>query len=116
MLNAPEGATELCTIDGITYVSIPDGVAIDSDQHEYVLGTMDAPVLDDELRERICAASPHVELIRSRVRAMIEKEYSVYDEIKLIRTAPSPEFDVYNEHAELCRQWGREQREALGLL
>ena len=53
MLNAPEGATELCTIDGITYVSIPDGVAIDSDQHEYVLGTMDAPVLDDELRANL---------------------------------------------------------------
>lgn len=116
MLNAPEGATELCTIDGVTYVSIPDGVAIDSDQHEYVLGTMDTPTLDDELYEKICSASPHVALIRERVRAMIEKEYSVYDEIKLLRTAPSAEFEAYNEHAELCRQWGREQREALGLL
>ena len=46
---------------------------------------------------------------------MIEKEYSVYDEIKLIRTAPSPEFDDTTS-MELCRQWGREQREALGLL
>lgn len=27
----------------------------------------------------------------------------------------SHEFDVYNEHAEACRQWGREQKALLGL-
>lgn len=99
----------------MTYTAIPSGAEL-GDQPEQIAASVQVATIDDELRERICATSPHVELIRSRVRTMIEKEYSVYDEIKLIRTAPSPEFDVYNEHTELCRQWGREQREALGLL
>lgn len=115
MLNAPEGSTELCTIDGTTYVSIPDGEAIDMDQHEHVLKTLDSPALDAEMIDKICNASPHVALIRERVRAMIEDHYSICDEIKLLRTAPSPEFEAYNEHAEHCRQWGREQKALLGL-
>ena len=115
MLNAPDGATELCTLDGITYVCIPEGAAIDSDQHPEVTGTMEVVELDFELCERIKAASPHIALIQKRVREKIEEVYSIHDEIKLIRTAPSAEFDAYNEHAELCRQWGRDQKSALGL-
>lgn len=115
MLNAPDGATELCTIDGVTYVCIPDGAAIDEDQHEEVVGTMSVVDPDLELREQIKAASPHVALIQKRVREKISELYSVYDEIKLLRTAPSAEFDVYNEHTELCRQWGRDRKAELGL-
>lgn len=115
MLNAPEGSTELCTLKGITYVSIPDGASIDMEQHQEVIDTLDVPVIDDELRSKICAASTHVELIRDRVRAKIAEQYSVFDEIKLLRTAPSAEFESYNEHTEHCRQWGREQKTALGL-
>lgn len=115
MLNAPDGATELCTIDGVTYVSIPDGAAIDASQHEEVVGTMEVIELDLELCERIKAASPHIALIDRRVREKIAESYSFTDEIKLLRTAPSREFDVYNEHVETCRQWGREQKGLLGL-
>ena len=115
MLNAPDGATELCTLDGVTYVCIPDGAAIDDDQHAEVIGTMEVVALDLELSEKIKAASPHVALIDKRVCEKIAESYSFTDEIKLIRTAPSPEFDVYNEHVELCRHWGREQKAALGL-
>ena len=115
MLNAPEGSTELCTIKGITYVCIPSGAAIDEDQHDEVVGTMSVVEPDLELIEEIKAASPHVALIQRRVREKIEKLYSINDEIKLIRSAPSPEFDVYNEHVELCRAWGREQKAMLGL-
>ncbi len=114
-LNGPEGSTELCTLDGLTYVSIPADAAIDYDQPEEVLGTMEIVELDDEMRERICAESTHIALIRDRVRDKIAKLYSVHDEIKLIRTAPSHEFDVYNEHVEACRAWGREQKALLGL-
>lgn len=53
--------------------------------------------------------------INQRVCEMIAEQYSFTDEIKLIRTAPSHEFDVYNEHVETCRQWGREQKALLGL-
>lgn len=98
----------------MTYTAIPSDTAL-GEQPEQIATSVQIVTIGDELREQICAASPHVELIRTRVRAMIEKEYSVYDEIKLLRTAPSAEFDVYNEHTELCRQWGRDQKAALGL-
>lgn len=54
--------------------------------------------------------------INEQVCAMIAEQYSITDEIKLLRTAPSHEFDVYNEHVETCRQWGREQKALLGIL
>ena len=57
-----------------------------------------------------------VDDINEQVCAMIAEQYSITDEIKLIRTAPSHEFDVYNEYAEDCRQWGREQKALLGIL
>ena len=115
MLNAPEGSTELCTIDGITYVSIPSGAAIDSDQHAEVIGTMEVVTPDLELSEKIKAASPHVALIDKRVCERIAESYSLTEEIKLLRTSPSPEFEAYNDYAEQCRQWGRDQKAALGL-
>ena len=113
-LIAPEGSIELCTLDGETYAAIPGGAEL-PEQHAQVAGSVRVVELDTELRERIKAASPHIALIQKRVREKIEEVYSIHDEIKLIRTAPSPEFDAYNEHAELCRQWGRDQKAALGL-
>tara|TARA_R110001583_G_scaffold34551_1_gene115848 strand:- start:632 stop:898 length:267 start_codon:yes stop_codon:yes gene_type:complete len=71
--------------------------------------------LTDELRQAISSASPHVALIRQRVRDRVAEAYSLHDEIKLLRTAPSAEFEVYNAHAETCRDWGRAQKAELGL-
>lgn len=96
-------------------MSIPAGAAIDSEQHQSVLDTLDYPEMTEELIEQISMYSTHIQLINSRVRDKIAEQYSVYDEIKLIRTAPSEEFDIYNEHVEACRQWGREQKALLGL-
>lgn len=106
-----EGDTELCTIDGVSYASVQDASAV-IDPHN--IG-FKIEVVNEELRENLCAQSPHVQLIQQRVRDKIAELYSVHDEIKLIRTAPSEEFDVYSEHAEACRQWGREQKALLGL-
>jgi len=46
---------------------------------------------------------------------MIREQYSLEDEIQLLRTAPSAEFELWNAHVEACRDWGREQRALLGL-
>jgi hypothetical protein len=54
-------------------------------------------------------------MIRAEVAARIAERYSVTDEIRLLRTAPSPEFEMYNEYAEDCRRWGRERKKELGL-
>ncbi|WP_299009902.1 hypothetical protein [uncultured Caulobacter sp.] len=110
-----EGAVELCTIDGVTYVSIPDDGDL-HDQPEEIAGSVAVIEPSDELIDAICDASPHVALIRDRVVEMIAQRYSLTDEIKLLRTAPSPAFDAYNDYVEICRAWGRSQKAALGLL
>lgn len=103
---------EIATVDGYTYVSLPDGVALPA-QPDAI--TVEPVTLTEAVRVKISAASPHVQLINQRVKEMISEQYSVEDEIKLIRTAPSEEFDVYNSFVESCRQWGRDQKAALGL-
>jgi hypothetical protein len=112
-LNTPEGANELCTLDGVTYVSIPDATSLPEQPAE--LDDITEVTVTDELRQQISDASPHVALIRERVRDKIAAVYSLHEEIKLLRTAPSPEFEAYNDHAEACREWGRQQKVALGL-
>ena len=51
--------------------------------------------------------------INAEARAKIRLMYTVEDEIQLLRTAPSPEFEVYNAYVEDCLAWGRAQKEAL---
>lgn len=104
--------TELATVDGITYVFVPDAVLLPPQPPEITV----APVtLTDVLREQIKAASPHVWLINERVVEMIRQRYSVDDEIKMLRIAPSDETTAYNAYVEECRAWGRDQKAALGL-
>ena len=115
-LATPDDAscTELCTIDGTTYVAVPDGVTL-PEQPPEIADSVQTVTLTPELREAICTTSPHVALINARVRAAIAERYSMSDEIKLIRTAPSPEFDAYNAYVESCRAWGRAEKAKLGL-
>lgn len=114
-LEKPEEATELCTLDGWTYVSLPDGSVLQSEQPPEIAATIVPVTLEPELRSAICDASPHVRLIRERVRNMIAEQYPLHEEVKLLRTAPSAEFEAYNAHAESCREWGREQKARIGL-
>lgn len=107
---------EIATVDGTTYVSLPDGVALPAEQPDEIAASIVNPVaLNDMLREAIKAASPQVRVINALVGEKIAASYSLADEIKLLRTAPSAEFEAYNAHAEACRAWGRAQKAALGL-
>ena len=103
---------EIATVDGYTYVALPDGVTLPAQPAEI---TVEPVTLTEALKADISVASPHVQLINQRVKEMIAQQYAIEDEIKLIRTAPSEEFDIYNAFVESCRQWGREQKAALGL-
>lgn len=107
--------TELATLDGITYVSLPDGVTLPAEQPPEIAASVLPVTLDTTLRDAIANASPHARLIRSRVAAAIAEQYSIGDEIKLLRTAPSPEFDAYNAFVEDRRAWGRGLKVELGL-
>ena len=104
--------TELATVDGTTYVSLPAGAELPAQPEEI---TAEVVTLSPALKASIEDASPFVRMIRAMVAEKIAERYSVGDEIKLLRTAPSAEFETYNEYAESCRAWGREQRAALGL-
>lgn len=119
-LNLPETSgqrigIELSTVDGITYVSLPDDATLPVDQPVEISSSIAPVTLTDALRAAISDASPHVRLIRAAVAEKIAERYRLTDEIKLLRTAPSAEFDTYVSYAEDCRAWGREQKAALGL-
>ncbi len=104
--------TELATVNDVTYVSLPEGAALPEQPAEI---TVEAVTLTPALKADIEDASPFVRMIRGLVAEKIAARYSVGDEIKLLRTAPSAEFEAYNAYAEECRAWGREQRSAVGL-
>ncbi len=100
----------------MTYVSLPDGVVLPVDQPDEIAASIKAVTLTPALRLAIAAASPHVRLIRQRVRDKIAEQYTLSDEIMLLRTAPTAEAAAYNDYAESCRQWGRDERARLGLI
>jgi hypothetical protein len=104
--------TELCTIDGMTYVSAPDTVILPEQPEEISVKEI---TLTDVLTESIKAASPHVALVNERVVEKIRTKYTVDDEFKMLRMGPSHETDAYNDHVETCRAWGRSEKERLGL-
>ena len=104
--------TELCTINGITYVSTPDTLTLPEQPAEI---TVEEATVTSELIEEIKAVSPHVQLINSRVIDMIRERYSINDEIKMLRIGASDETSAYNDYAEACRAWGRAEKAKLGL-
>ena len=112
LLETEDRITELCIIDGVTYVSVPDSIILPA-QPEQI--TVEEVVLTDELNAAIKAASPHVQLVNERVVAKIREIYSLNDEIKMIRLSPSEESAAYNEYVESCRDWGRVAKANLGL-
>lgn len=126
-LNAPEGSTELCTIDGVTYVSVPDDDL--PEQAAQISASIVNPVtLTTELREAIKAASPHCALIHERMEAKIRDKYSLSDEQYFSRISSGAALGLYTfeagesvalqafgDYIESVRQWGREQRGQLGL-
>lgn len=112
--NADDGdrALELAEVDGWHYVSVPDTAQIPAQPAEI---EWQAVTLDAGLKASIQANSRAVQLINQGVVDQIRALYSVDDELKLLRTAPGPEFELYNEHAEDCRAWGRQQKALIGL-
>ena len=104
---------EIAELDGVTYYVLPDDAALPSAQPEGVVP--EAVAMTRELRDVLRAVCPHVAIINQRVREAIAERYSMADEIKLLRTAPSPECVAYNAYAEECRAWGRAEKAKLGL-
>lgn len=119
----PEGenrqrvGSELATIDGTTYVSLPGDAKLPQDQPEEIVDSIETLTLPlpEMLRDAIRQASPLVQLIDRQVVEQIRARYSIDDEIKLLRIAPSEETSAWNAYVEDCRAWGRAKKAALGL-
>ena len=118
-------ATELCTLDGITYVAVPEGLTLPAQPPEI---DPQPVVLTDALKDRIKAASPHVQLIYERTEQLIRAKYSMSDEAKYARIGVGVALGVYafgageqdellafGAYVEAAREWGRNERAALGL-
>lgn len=97
-------------------MALPDGTVLPEQPAEINAKEV---VLTPDLKAAIAAVSPHVRVINDMVVLKIREMYSSDDENKILRiamrTTPCEEFDIYNEHVEACRAWGKEQKAALGL-
>jgi hypothetical protein len=120
-----ETLTELCTLDGWRYVSVPGGVAVTVPA---ALATWEAVTPDAALRERIKAESPHTQLIAERVIAQIRAIYPLDEELYFARIAvgallgtytlldgEAEALAQYQADVEAAREWGRTERAKLGL-
>ena len=119
--------TELGTIDGLTYVSVPDGVTLPA-QLPQVAATLQTVTLTPELRAQLKAISPHCALISERMVQKIRARFSIDDEMFFARIGvgaaagmytPTPdelaEMQAFGVFVEGVRQWGRAERAKLGL-
>lgn len=71
-------------------------------------------VLTDEIKKEISAMRA-MTLIDEQTVAAIRAQYSVDDEMKLLRTRSEPEWAKYNDFVEACRADGKAKKRALGL-
>lgn len=105
--------TELCTIDGITYVSVPDSVELSKQIPEIMQTLSLVDATDIKTIDVIKRSSPHIQLINDRVVERIRSIYSLNDEIKMLRLAPSEEATAYHLFVEECRALGKSEKKNL---
>lgn len=118
-------ALELAELDGWHYVFVPDGVTV-PEQHADI--QWQAVTLTDTLKEQIKAASRPCQLIAEAMQQRIRAVYSVEDEQYFARIGVGAALGVYvfqageqdallafGAHVEGVRQWGRLEREKIGL-
>ena len=136
-INDQDRITELCTIDDLTYISVPDGVVL-PEQFEQVQRTLKEVVLSKELKDKIRQASVHYRLINERIKDILPKmkpeegryfmlsfdpvkmdtekaKYGVSAETLNVKEALTPHIKESAGYAQEIEQWGVEQKAKLGL-
>lgn len=122
----PEHGMELCELDGKTYVTVPADAGPMPEQHPEI--TLEPVIVDAGLRDRILAESRACQLISQAIIDNIHAKYSIDDEMYFARIgvgastglytpteSEMQELATYGQHVEAVREWGRQQRAALGL-
>ena len=110
-----EQITELCTINGETFVSVPDGVKLPV-QPDAIKSSVSNVDLTDTEKDKILQASPHVRLINQRVIEKIRERYDINDELQMLRIGPTAETSDYFAYCEECVAWGTAEKKKLGLV
>lgn len=126
MAKLPDGGLELCDIDGVRYVSIPDSAIIPEQYQDISLELMSP--LPDALKEEIKTNSRPCFLISERMQEMIRAKYTAEDEMYFARIGTGKALGVYEfqsgeesalldygNFVESVRQWGRDERAKIGL-
>ena len=116
---------ELATINGVTYISLPEGLSLPTQHTEIALTQL---TMTDELKAEIRASSPADALIRQQIRSKIREKYDAEDEMYFARISvgalmgqytyragEAEEVLAYGTFIESVRQWAQDEREKLGL-
>jgi hypothetical protein len=123
--DAEKQPLELCTIDGVTYLSVPSDYSLT--EQDSKIG-FEKTVLTDELKEAIKSNSRACELISLEVQKKIREKYTLEDEQYFSRIGVGVALGAYTflpgekeallgfgVHVEDCRQYGKSKRTELGL-
>ena len=106
---------ELCTIGGVTYISIPDGYTLPAQSAGLTLTNIPLPIAT-ALHDQVCAASPHVQLIDKQTQAAIAQQYDHAAELKALRLGPTdPGWAAYSTYVAGCVAAGKVKKAVLGL-
>jgi hypothetical protein len=129
--------TELCTIDDLTYISVPDGVTL-PEQFEQVQKTLKEVVPSKELKDKIRQVSVHYRLINERIKDILPKmkpeegryfmlsfsptkmevekaKYGISDTVKNLKESLTPYMKESVGYEQEIEQLGVEQKAKLGL-
>ena len=122
----PEGGMELCELGGVTYVTVPEDADPMPEQPKEI--TLEPVIVDADLRDRLLSEIRVGQLIGQAIIDNIRAKYPIDEELYLARIGigsltvlyqPSEsemqELVSYGAYVESVREWGRQQRAALGL-
>ena len=122
----PEHGMELCELDGVTYVTVPEDAGQMPEQHPEI--TLEPVIVDVGLRDRLKKSARICQLIDQSIIDLIRARYNPEDEMYFARIGVGVSLGAYQfepgeqeallsygAYVEDCRQWGRQKRAELGL-
>ena len=99
---------DVCTIDGLVYISVPDTITL-PEQPEIIKKTLVEVILNSELKTRIKSTSCHIKLMESRIADDAKIRYTKSDEVTLdFLKEFLPTWGVV-DYISKCRVWDKPQ-------
>lgn len=124
-LNGQFIGNELGTIDGLTYISLPDDAVLPEQSAEI---NVQPVAMTDALKEQLKLINPWCGLINQQIRAKIRERYDAEDEMYLTRISVGNLMGIYTylpgeqqavldcgAYVEGVREWARLERAKVGL-